>query len=84
MALREFTDRAGRAWRAWDVYPGIARTASLSVREGYRDGWLAFACGTETRRIAPVPLGWTALDEDGLERLCDDAMRSPGTNRPTA
>lgn len=32
-------------------------------------GWLAFECGAERRRVAPIPEGWTELDEHGLREL---------------
>ncbi|NUQ19705.1 MAG: hypothetical protein HOQ09_01970 [Gemmatimonadaceae bacterium] len=59
MPLREFNDRAGRAWRAWDV---SAETLHPSTRaEDYmRDflsGWLAFESvdGTAKCRLTPIP-----------------------------
>ena len=32
-------------------------------------GWLTFQAHHEKRRLAPVPEGWSLLDDAGLERL---------------
>lgn len=74
MAYREFTDREGRRWRAWDTYP---MKASLTDPE-FRDGWLCFECeGAGKRRLAPVPERWDQEPEERLEllvRMADEAV----------
>lgn len=61
MPYREFTDPAGVAWRVWDTYPSSAS----NVRAIYAGGWLGFECGSERRRLRPVPDGWVdAPDAD--------------------
>lgn len=40
-------------------------------------GWVAFECGDERRRVAPIPEGWSELDETGLRRLWQDAEHLP-------
>lgn len=40
----------------------------------YREGWLAFQCGGEKRRLAPPPRGWEALPDDRLAALCRRAV----------
>jgi hypothetical protein len=40
MALRDFTDGKGNAWRVWDTRPMTGR-----VREAYQRGWLTFEQG---------------------------------------
>jgi hypothetical protein len=37
------------------------------------DGWLAFRCGEERRRLAPIPDGWTTADDPLLEVYCRGA-----------
>lgn len=63
MAYREFTDRQGRTWRAWDTYPH-----NRSVVSGpYAEGWVCFESQAGKRRLSPVPERW---DELPPERLC--------------
>jgi hypothetical protein len=85
MALREITDRFGRAWRVWEVRPGevshdfgyarawTGRERRVTVRERYRLGWLTFECGRERRRVVPIPQGWEALADESLHQLCVQA-----------
>jgi hypothetical protein len=40
-------------------------------------GWLAFECGDERRRLAPIPAGWDQLPEDQLRALWRDAQQLP-------
>ncbi len=81
MALREFTDARGIAWRVWDTRP-----VSTAIRDAFRGGWLTFEQGTEQeteqeaghgamrRRLAPIPEGWEDLPEGELLRLRADAQ----------
>jgi hypothetical protein len=39
----------------------------------YAQGWLAFECKHDKRRLAPVPDGWEELDDLELGRLVDQA-----------
>jgi hypothetical protein len=32
-------------------------------------GWLAFQCGEDRRRLAPVPNGWAEMSDDALLRV---------------
>ena len=63
MAYREFTDRQGRTWRAWDTHP---QNRSI-VTAPYAEGWLCFESREGKRRLTPIPEGW---DELPRERLC--------------
>lgn len=68
MALREFTDATGNAWRVWDTRPVTGR-----VRAEYQRGWLTFEQGEEVasrRRLAPIPDRWEEMPEHELRRLC--------------
>ena len=74
MALREFTDRSGRAWRAWDVSPETLHpsTRTEHYMRDYLDGWLAFESvdGLAKCRLTPIPRDWdTATDDQLLEWL---------------
>ena len=40
-------------------------------------GWIAFECGDERRRVAPIPDGWDALPEPQLRDLWRDAELLP-------
>ncbi|HEX2190421.1 MAG TPA: hypothetical protein VHG51_16045 [Longimicrobiaceae bacterium] len=79
MAYREFTDREGRRWRAWDTYP---MKASLTDPE-YREGWLCFESeDAGKRRLAPVPRRWEHEPEDRLELLAKMADEVVPTHAP--
>jgi hypothetical protein len=40
-------------------------------------GWIAFECGEERRRIAPIPPGWEHLSEAELRELWGQAEQLP-------
>lgn len=40
------------------------------VREEYAQGWLAFQCRGERRRLAPIPDDWVDLETGELIALC--------------
>jgi hypothetical protein len=64
MAYREFTDRQGRTWRAWDTYP---QSRSV-VAAPFAEGWLCFQSEEAgKRRLSPIPERWDELPQ---ERLC--------------
>jgi hypothetical protein len=45
----------------------------MEVRPEFSNGWLAFQCRGERRRLAPVPAQWSQLDDDALSALCERA-----------
>ena len=47
------------------------RRAALSP--GMANGWLAFRCGEERRRLAPIPNDWASAAEPQLQAFCRDA-----------
>jgi hypothetical protein len=70
MALREFTDETGRAWRVWDItaeklHPS---TRAENHMQAVLEGWLAFEAvdGGAKARLYPIPREWRedATDED--------------------
>jgi hypothetical protein len=36
-------------------------------------GWIAFECGEERRRAAPIPAGWELLPDEGLRAIWREA-----------
>jgi hypothetical protein len=77
MALRDFTDRAGRAWRVWDVTADAIHPATRGedYMRDYLDGWLAFesADGLAKCRLTPIPPGWTTATVAQLEQWLHQA-----------
>lgn len=87
MPHRSFKDLFGRMWDVWEVAPSPLISGSVAapgeapaapraprhraIRGEFEHGWLAFQWADERRRLAPVPEGWTGLDEDGLQRLLE-------------
>ncbi|HUF26497.1 MAG TPA: hypothetical protein VMM18_05885 [Gemmatimonadaceae bacterium] len=89
MALREFNDREGAAWRVWDITPETTHPATRieDYLQGFIDGWLVFekVDGGEKRRLYPLPARWYDASDEQLERMCmgADPVRPPpgGTRR---
>ena len=78
MAVREFTARDGRRWRAWDVAPESIEPLTRSedyLADCYRDGWVVFESfdGAGKRRLYPPPYGWEHRTDGQLEDLLDRA-----------
>lgn len=65
--------RAGRERRRGNRVAGDRRQKAeprVSVEPEFRKGWLAFQCGADWRRVAPIPDAWEALsDRDLLDLL---------------
>lgn len=90
MAHRQFRDEDGRAWEVWDVNPSRAlrpetadistvghqhqRGTRLNLPIELRGGWLAFKTEGESRRLAPIPAKWAALEDQDLARLAREAQ----------
>jgi hypothetical protein len=82
MAVREFMDGSGRAWRAWETRPDEidARTKNEDYLASlFYTGWITFEtkAGTEKRRLFPVPKGWADLPDKDLQGLLDQAQVVP-------
>lgn len=77
---RDVVDELGARWTIFEVHPSESG-GRPSVRERYRDGWLAFDCGTETRRMAPIPSGWHELTDGELLALCTGAEQAARRER---
>jgi hypothetical protein len=89
--VREFRDRRGREWRAWEVTPESVHPQTKAVdylSDCFKGGWLVFETvdGREKRRLCPPPHGWDQRAETDLERLVDQAeiLRPAGAKRKPA
>lgn len=82
---RRIVDAQGVEWSVFAVHPSSAR-GRPALGERFRDGWLSFDCGTETRRVAPIPESWQELGDDELVNLCARAeaarRRNPRPGSP--
>jgi hypothetical protein len=69
-----FLDGALRRWEVHEIRePILPDRAAFLARPEFLSGWLLFTCGTERRRLAPLPPGWRQAPEAQLRRWCDDA-----------
>jgi len=73
---RQIEDQQRVSWDVFAVRPAVGSGRS-TVRELFREGWLTFDSGVETRRAAPIPAGWESLPADELLRLCAAAETAP-------
>lgn len=52
-----------------------------SLPQALREGWLAFECRSERRRLAPTPDGWEQFSDDQLVALLEQATMRGKTRR---
>jgi hypothetical protein len=57
------------------------RPAHFALPADLRNGWLAFQCGDESRRLAPIPDDWADCSETALKGLLFDAKAIPVRER---
>jgi hypothetical protein len=57
------------------------RPRRVRVSAPLAGGWLCFECGSEKRRLVPVPPGWQRMSDRGLEELCARAIATVKTVR---
>jgi hypothetical protein len=74
MAVREFSDKAGRVWRAWEIRPQNIHPATKSedyLADCYITGWIVFETKREDekRRLCPWPIDWASRSDDELREL---------------
>ena len=70
MALREYNDVDGVTWRVWEVKPSSMSPGSSTLLPGeFTGGWLCFDCGSEKRRLSPVPRSWEQRTDKELDVL---------------
>ena len=88
MALRDFTDPAGREWRVWDVSAEAIHPATRGedYMRNYLGGWLAFesADGAAKCRLTPIPAEWTSADVAQLVAWLHEADPVRGERGSTA
>lgn len=74
MAVRTFESPDGIAWTAWEVIPGqvseFRSTYGSHLPRQMAEGWLCFDCGSEKRRLYPLPPNWADRTEAELWFLC--------------
>lgn len=69
---RDAVDRRRSARTSGERRQTTDRTR-VRIKSDLSHGWLAFESKHDRRRLAPIPVGWEALDESALERLCEQA-----------
>ena len=74
MAVREFADEDGRAWRVWCILPESIHPVTRAedyLADCYQLGWLVFetTSGDAKRRLCPFPSKWENADEQELRSL---------------
>lgn len=74
MAVREFADGQGKAWRVWCILPEAIHPVTRAedyLADCYQLGWLVFEAtsGDEKRRLCPFPRDWEHADEQELRSL---------------
>ena len=57
--------------------------ARVVVGPEYREGWLAFQCGADWRRLAPIPAQWEHSSDAQLAQYLEAATRHQATSVPT-
>jgi hypothetical protein len=79
MALREFFDRDGVRWKAWDVTADQIhpKTRAEDYMHDLVDGWLVFerTDAEEKRRLCPYPAAWEESSDDELLALWQQAEK---------
>jgi hypothetical protein len=74
MSVRSFDSPDGIAWSVWEVIPGqvseFRSTFGSHLPRQMADGWLCFDCGSEKRRLYPLPSDWVNRTEAELWFLC--------------
>lgn len=74
MAVRTFESPDGTTWTAWEVIPGqvseFRSTSGSHLPRQMANGWLCFDCGSEKRRLFPLPGNWAERTDAELWFLC--------------
>lgn len=90
MAVREFLDERGKAWRVWCILPEAIHPVTRAedyLADCYQLGWLVFetATGDEKRRLCPYPSHWESADEPALRSLLSQSepVRARRSSRET-
>jgi hypothetical protein len=74
MAVRTFDSPDGIPWTAWEVIPAqvseFRPTFGSHLPRQMAAGWLCFDCGSEKRRLYPLPPNWAERNDAELWFLC--------------
>ena len=82
MAHRVFHDASANAWEVWEVRPTMAdRRLRVRLADELRNGWLAFQCTADRRRLTPVPTNWESMRDDELLMLLEQSQPVPARVR---
>ena len=73
MAHRRIVDTEEQVWDVWEVQTTAATSRRILVQPDLQGGWLAFQCGEQRRRLAPLPVGWSEMSDHALLGLMDKA-----------
>jgi hypothetical protein len=73
MAHRRIVDNREQVWDVWEVKTTPATARRIHVQPDLEAGWLAFQCGEQRRRLAPLPVGWDEMSDRALLGLMDQA-----------
>src|SRR5688500_17711666 len=82
MAVKEFQDKEGRAWRVWEIRPEAIHPVTRAedyLSDCFTVGWLVFEthAGDDKRRLCPYPKAWPRATDKQLEVLLADAEKVP-------
>ena len=81
MAHRTIVDEQEQVWDVFAVSTVASTARRVLVQADLQSGWLAFQCGEQRRRLAPLPPGWDEMSDTALRALMDKA--SPIASRVT-
>jgi hypothetical protein len=73
MAHRRIVDNEEQVWDVWEVTTPTAASRRILVQAELQAGWLAFQCGEQRRRLAPLPAGWDEMTDHALLDLIEQA-----------
>jgi hypothetical protein len=81
MAHRTIVDDQEQVWDVFAVSTVASTSRRVLVQAELQSGWLAFQCGEQRRRLAPLPPGWDEMSDTALRDLM--AKASPIASRVT-
>ena len=73
MAHRKIVDNEEKEWDVWAVTTPTSSARRVLVQAELQAGWLAFQCGDQRRRLAPLPPGWDEMSDHALLELMGQA-----------
>jgi len=73
VAHRRIVDHQDQVWDVWEVRTSAVGSRRIHVQPDLQEGWLAFQCGEQRRRLAPLPVGWDEMSDRALLGLMEKA-----------